>query len=403
MNAAPIPPRDVKPVDRPPPRDPQAAGASNGTPASEEARFPDLVKDAAGDAERIAKRQDRAAAASEAEKNKDVLERDALEKNALEKERADTAAADAGTLFAEKSSVEASLEETLFAEATLDETTLAETTLAKTISDKASSANTMLEATAASIALARPQQPMPLALGSGPQEAGAAADEDAGHHGIGRTGSLNALASSSQTELSATMKAGEPQGALERFDALLTSSQTQTELTPPPPAPATATTAAGRLAEPATAMAGAPTPQPPLPVAALPASIAIKALSGSNHFDIRLNPEELGRINVSLEIDQDGTIRASIAAERPEALQLIVREARALEQAFDQAGFRRDEGALNFSLSDRQSSAQDQGNSQNKPQVTRFFVEGESELPPSLAALVNANAIRADGRLDVRI
>ena len=398
MNAAPIPPRDVKPVDRPPPRDPQAAGASNGTPASEEARFPDLVKDAAGDAERIAKRQDRAAAASEAEKNKDVLERDALEKNALEKERADTAAADARTLFAEKSSVEASLEETLLAE-----TTLAETTLAKTISDKASSANTMLEATAASIALARPQQPMPSALGSGPQEASAAADEDAGHHGIGRTGSLNALAPSSQTELSATMKAGEPQGALERFDALLTSSQTQTELTPPPPAPATATTAAGRLVEPATAMAGAPTPQPPLPVAALPASIAIKALSGSNHFDIRLNPEELGRINVSLEIDQDGTIRASIAAERPEALQLIVREARALEQAFDQAGFRRDEGALNFSLSDRQSSAQDQGNSQNKPQVTRFFVEGESELPPSLAALVNANAIRADGRLDVRI
>jgi flagellar hook-length control protein FliK len=285
----------------------------------------------------------------------------------------------------------------------LAETTLAETTLAKTISDKASSANTMLEATAASIALARPQQPMPSALGSGPQEASAAADEDAGHHGIGRTGSLNALAPSSQTELSATMKAGEPQGALERFDALLTSSQTQTELTPPPPAPATATTAAGRLAEPATAMAGAPTPQPPLPVAALPASIAIKALSGSNHFDIRLNPEELGRINVSLEIDQDGTIRASIAAERPEALQLIVREARALEQAFDQAGFRRDEGALNFSLSDRQSSPQDQENSQNKPQVTRFFVEGESELPPSLAALVNANTIRADGRLDVRI
>jgi flagellar hook-length control protein FliK len=396
MNAAPIPPRDVKPVDRPPPRDPQAAGVSKGTPAYEEPRFPNLVKDAAGDAERIAKRQDRAAAASEAEKTKDALEKDALEKDvlekdALEKERADTAAADAGTLYAEKSSVEASLEETL----------LAETSSAKTISDKASSANTMLEASATSIALAKPQQPMPSTLGSGPQEAGASADEDAGRHGIGRTGSLNALSPSSQTESSATMKAGEPQGALERFDALLTSSQTQADITPPPPAPAAATTAAARLAEPATAMAG--TPQPPLPVAALPASIAIKALSGSNHFDIRLNPEELGRINVALEIDQDGTIRASIAAERPEALQLIVREARALEQAFDQAGFRRDEGALNFSLSDQQSSPQDQGNSHNKPHVTRFFVEGEGELPPSLAALVNANVSRADGRLDVRI
>lgn len=151
-----------------------------------------------------------------------------------------------------------------------------------------------------------------------------------------------------------------------------------------------------------------PAPQPPpspaaaMPVVALPATIAIKAMEGTNRFDIRLDPEELGRIDVSLQIDKDGGIRASIAAEKPEALQLIVREARSLEQAFDQAGFRRDNDALSFSLSDQREFAQGRQDPQPQQQQqrgTRFFLEGEPDLPPSLATLIAS----ADGRLDVRI
>jgi len=168
-------------------------------------------------------------------------------------------------------------------------------------------------------------------------------------------------------------------------------------------APGANTPAAPRPVEtaPAPPPMAAPMASPQMPVAALPAAIAIRALEGLNRFDIRLDPEDLGRIDVALEIDGDGNIRAAIAADKPEALQLIVREARALEQAFDQAGFRRDDNALSFSLSDHNNSpSQSQQDQPARPQGTRFFVDGDTEtLPPALTALLSP----ADGRLDVRI
>lgn len=344
MNAAPIPPRDVKPADRPPPRDPQAAGASDGEPASAETRFTDLVKEAASDPTAMAKPQDPASDAEGVKKNADAPS-----------EKGEATPPDMKT-------------ETLVAIPTPP------------------------------IALAQPARPTPPAPAADIEKPGTVTDKEASGQGTGRAAAL----SSPQPDTAAPKKTGESQAASDKFEALLGTSQTHGDA--PPPAPATPAPAGlGRPAEPPAPMAAPPPLQPTLPIAALPASIAIKALSGSNRFDIRLDPEELGRIDVALEIDRDGHIRASIAAEKPEALQLIVREARALEQAFDQAGFRRDENALNFSLSDRQSSPQDQQNSQNRPQTTRFFVDGDGELPPSLAALVNTTTNRADGRLDVRI
>lgn len=344
MNAAPIPPRDVKPADRPPPRDPQAAGASDGEPASAETRFTDLVKEAASDPTGMAEPQDPVSDAEGVKKNADAPS-----------EKGEATPPDMKT-------------ETLVAIPTPP------------------------------IALAQPARPTPPAPTADIEKPGTVTDKEASGQGTGRAAAL----SSPQPDTAARKKTGEPQAASDKFEALLGASQTHGEA--PPPAPATPAAAGlGRPAEPPVPIAAPPPLQPTLPIAALPASIAIKALSGSNRFDIRLDPEELGRIDVALEIDRDGHIRASIAAEKPEALQLIVREARALEQAFDQAGFRRDENALNFSLSDRQSSPQDQQNSQNRSQTTRFFVDGDGELPPSLAALVNTTTNRADGRLDVRI
>lgn len=189
----------------------------------------------------------------------------------------------------------------------------------------------------------------------------------------------------------------------EKFDALLSEAKAPAETVL---APQALPHAAPRPAEAPAPLPPAPAPAapatPPLPVVALPAAIAIKALDGANRFDIRLDPEDLGRVDVSLEIDKDGGIRASIAAEKPEALQLIVREAKSLEQAFDQAGFRRDDNALSFSLSDQRQFSQSQqqdSQQQSRPQSTRFFVEGEADLPPALASMMQS----ADGRLDVRI
>lgn len=340
MNAAPTSPRDVKPADRPPPRDPQAAGGSDGEADTQPAGFADLVKKAT--------EPNAPAATTEKPDGTALSQGDGLEvKGPEEKDKPDDASA--------------------------------------------------IPAVAQPV-LAQPAKPLPPTLTEMADHTGAPSAQDSAKNAARPSLSKESLSGPAETK--STQQKMDGPARVETFDALLNAPHSHADLPPVPPSTQALTT---EPRAPAPAALPAPAaPQPTLPVAALPAAIGIKALSGSNRFDIRLDPEELGRIDVALEIDQDGAIRASITADKPEALQLIVREARALEQAFDQAGFRRDENALNFSLSDRQSASQDQPGS-HRQQTTRFFVDGETELPPALAHHLTVTTSRADGRLDVRI
>ena len=74
-------------------------------------------------------------------------------------------------------------------------------------------------------------------------------------------------------------------------------------VTPPRTAAPTQSTAAA-----AAAAAAAPTQAAPVPVAGLAVEIAAQAQAGKQRFEIRLDPPELGRIDVRLEIDRDGHV-----------------------------------------------------------------------------------------------
>jgi flagellar hook-length control protein FliK len=67
----------------------------------------------------------------------------------------------------------------------------------------------------------------------------------------------------------------------------------------------------------------------------------------------------LGRIEVKLESNNDGTLRAVISAERADTLDLLQRDARGLERALQDAGVKTDSGSLNFNLRG-QNQGQDQ-------------------------------------------
>ena len=100
----------------------------------------------------------------------------------------------------------------------------------------------------------------------------------------------------------------------------------------------------------ATANAGATATQTPVPLAALPIEIGMRALEGARRFDIRLSPEDLGRVDVRLDIADDGTVNAQLVVDRVETLALLQRDAKTLERAFEQAGLRTQEGGVGFSL-----------------------------------------------------
>jgi len=77
---------------------------------------------------------------------------------------------------------------------------------------------------------------------------------------------------------------------------------------------------------------------------------------GINRFQIRMDPPELGRIDVKLEFGKDGRMTANLTVERPETLDLLQRDARALERALVGSGLNTDKGSLNFSLKDQSAN-----------------------------------------------
>lgn len=89
---------------------------------------------------------------------------------------------------------------------------------------------------------------------------------------------------------------------------------------------------------------------PSLPVRAIALHIASRAADGANSFQIRLDPPELGRIDVRLDISRDGQVAAQLTVDRPETLDALQRDQRGLERTLQNAGLDTSDGGLSFSL-----------------------------------------------------
>jgi flagellar hook-length control protein FliK len=78
--------------------------------------------------------------------------------------------------------------------------------------------------------------------------------------------------------------------------------------------------------------------------------IARQVQAGVSRFHIRLDPPELGRVDVRLDMDAGGNVNARMTVERSETLDLMQRDHRALERALAQAGLDMSKTNLEFSL-----------------------------------------------------
>lgn len=87
---------------------------------------------------------------------------------------------------------------------------------------------------------------------------------------------------------------------------------------------------------------------------------------GASRFQIRLDPPELGRIDVRMQVDGDGNVHARMTVERAETLDLMQRDQRSLEKALAQAGL--DSGKTNLEFSLRQNPFARDGQGQQHQQ-----------------------------------
>jgi hypothetical protein len=139
----------------------------------------------------------------------------------------------------------------------------------------------------------------------------------------------------------------------------------------------------------------------------LPLQIQRAVANGRDHIAIQIVPHELGRIEIKLDFDRSGTINTVIAADRPQTLDLLKRDAAGLERALQDAGFKTDGSSLSFNLqSDQRQQYQNQ---QNNPGPAAWqssaAEEAERAYRPAYRIASTADAIlaAADGRLNIAV
>lgn len=87
------------------------------------------------------------------------------------------------------------------------------------------------------------------------------------------------------------------------------------------------------------------------PAASQVAREIVRQFDGENtRFELRLDPPELGRVEVRLEVSRDHKVTAIVAADSPQALAELARHARELEQTLQSAGLELSDNGLSFDL-----------------------------------------------------
>jgi len=97
-----------------------------------------------------------------------------------------------------------------------------------------------------------------------------------------------------------------------------------------------------------------------IPLAGLAVEIAARAQAGRNRFEIRLDPPELGRIDVRLDIARGGHVTSRLTVDRVETLDALRRDAGDLQKALQDAGFKTADNGMQFTLRDHSFTGRDQ-------------------------------------------
>jgi flagellar hook-length control protein FliK len=140
----------------------------------------------------------------------------------------------------------------------------------------------------------------------------------------------------------------------------------------------------------------------PVPLSGLALEIAASAKSGKSRFEIRLDPAELGRIDVRIDIDRNGQMTSHLTVEKPETLSMLRQDAPQLQRALDDAGFKTGDSGLQFSLRDQSSSGQNNGND-NGRNAQRLVISEEETVPSAVAGRSYGRALGSNSGVDIKV
>jgi flagellar hook-length control protein FliK len=141
-----------------------------------------------------------------------------------------------------------------------------------------------------------------------------------------------------------------------------------------------------------------------VPLSGLAVEIAASVQSGKTHFEVRLDPADLGRIDVRIDVDRNGQVTSHLTVEKPETLSMLRQDAPQLQQALNDAGLKTGNGGLQFSLRDHSHSGQNNSNNnQTGPQPQRLVISEDDAIPAAIAGRSYSRMLGASGGVDIRV
>lgn len=131
-------------------------------------------------------------------------------------------------------------------------------------------------------------------------------------------------------------------------------------------------------------------------------NITKSAVKGVDKIEIQLKPEDLGHIEVKMQIGKDGKLQAHIVASRPETAEILQKEIGNLQKAFNEAGFQTDEGSLSFSFRDDGQAGQNQERN-NLRNFIGDVLEQETAMDAAIGDLFAGTAWDGKNGLNIRV
>lgn len=147
-----------------------------------------------------------------------------------------------------------------------------------------------------------------------------------------------------------------------------------------------------------------PLPRPPVPI---PPRLVTNQVSvqiqkavgqGVDQIRIQLKPADLGRVDVKLDVAPDGRVNVAVSVENPDTLELLQRDARALQNALQDAGLRTDSDSLQFTLKGHGREFGGEDASTPDENDTLADQQAQPDQPTDLA-----NGQPGDLRVDIRV
>jgi flagellar hook-length control protein FliK len=135
----------------------------------------------------------------------------------------------------------------------------------------------------------------------------------------------------------------------------------------------------------------------PINMAQVAFEMVRQAHQGQSRFSIRIDPPELGRVDVRMHVDASGNVNARLTVERSETLDMFQRDRGSLEKALTQAGLDGAKTNLEFSLKQNPFAGMagyDQRPSNGNSNAPRFALDSADAEDASMGAIPSVTLYR---------